>query len=150
MNLSSLPKLVKRSRKRVGRGIGSGKGGHTSGRGSKGQKARGKVALTMEGTKFKKGYIKRLPFLRGKSKFKVRNHKPYVLQLADLTELPDGFEVSVANLIKKKLISGPDAIGGVKIIGSASLKNKLVVKVPTSAGAAKTIAKAGGTVDNSK
>ncbi|MFH1960896.1 MAG: 50S ribosomal protein L15, partial [Patescibacteria group bacterium] len=42
MNLSNLPKLKgsRRSAKRVGRGIGSGKGGHTSGRGNKGQKAR--------------------------------------------------------------------------------------------------------------
>lgn len=148
MNLSTLPKLVERSRKRVGRGIGSGKGGHTSGRGNKGQKARGKVALTMEGTKFKKGYIKRLPFLRGKSKFKVWHHQPFVIQLADLAELPDGFEVSVANLVKKDLLSHQEGAHGVKIIGSGNIKNKLVVKVPTSAGAAKIIAKAGGSVES--
>ena len=36
-----LVKLVKRT-KRIGRGYGSGKGGHTVGRGQKGQKSRGK------------------------------------------------------------------------------------------------------------
>jgi len=36
-----LTKLVKKP-KRVGRGYGSGKGGHTSGRGQKGQRSRGK------------------------------------------------------------------------------------------------------------
>lgn len=150
MNINSLPKLVEASRKRVGRGIGSGKGGHTSGRGNKGQKGRGKVPITMEGTKFKKGYIKRLPFLRGKSKLKHWNHKPFALQLEDLVELPDGFEVSAENLVKKDILSKEAVAWGVKIVGSADLKNKLIVKVPVSAGAAKIIAKAGGTVDTDK
>ncbi len=39
INLSELPKIKRNERKRVGRGIGSGKG-KTSGRGVKGQKAR--------------------------------------------------------------------------------------------------------------
>lgn len=70
MKLNFLPKIVSRSHKRVGRGIGSGKGGHTSGRGQKGQKTRGKIPLTFEGTKIKKSLLKRLPVLRGKGKFK--------------------------------------------------------------------------------
>lgn len=36
----SLPKVVRRRSKRIGRGGGSGKGFHTVGRGQKGQKAR--------------------------------------------------------------------------------------------------------------
>lgn len=75
MNLNQLPKIVRRPQKRVGRGVGSGKGSHTSGRGSKGQKAREKVHLLFEGTKIKKSFIKKLPLLRGKGKFKARGDK---------------------------------------------------------------------------
>jgi large subunit ribosomal protein L15 len=64
-----LPKIVLRRKKRVGRGYGSGKGGHTVGRGQKGQKARGKVGVLFEGVKMKKSLIKRLPLVRGKGKF---------------------------------------------------------------------------------
>ena len=49
MELSNLSKIVRSAKKRVGRGYGSGKGGHTTGRGAKGQKARGKVKPTFEG-----------------------------------------------------------------------------------------------------
>ena len=48
MKLNSLDKISARSDKRVGRGIGSGKG-KTSGRGTKGQKARGKILLAFIG-----------------------------------------------------------------------------------------------------
>ena len=68
-------KLVKHEgskRKRLGRGYGSGKGGHTVGRGQKGQKTRGKIGILFEGLKVKKSFIKRLPMLRGKGKNKPR------------------------------------------------------------------------------
>ena len=58
-----LQKLVKRSKKRLGRGHGSGKV-KTSGRGTKGQRARGKIRLGFEGGQL--SIIKRLPLLRGK------------------------------------------------------------------------------------
>ena len=46
MKLGRLPRTkMDRDSKRLGRGIGSGKGGHTVGRGTKGQKARNKVNL---------------------------------------------------------------------------------------------------------
>lgn len=67
-----LPKIVTRAKKRIGRGRGSGKGGHTVGRGQKGQKVRGKVGVLFEGMKMKKSLIKRLPFVRGKGKFHTK------------------------------------------------------------------------------
>lgn len=67
-----LPKVITKSRKRVGRGIGSGKGGHTVGRGQKGQKSRGKIGILFEGVKMKKSFLKRLPLSRGKGKFHPR------------------------------------------------------------------------------
>ena len=63
--LNQLSKTTKKQQKRVGRGYGSGVGGHTTGRGSKGDKVRGKTRITFDGTKIKKGWIKRTPFLRG-------------------------------------------------------------------------------------
>lgn len=75
-----LPKVITKRKKILGRGIGSGKGGHTSSRGQKGQKSRGGVHILFEGMKTKKSLIKRLPFMRGKGKFKtkkVKNQSPY-------------------------------------------------------------------------
>lgn len=66
MDLAKLPAIVTKGKKRVGRGLGSGKGGHTTGRGAKGDKVRGKVPLYFEGTKMRKSLIRRLPLLRGK------------------------------------------------------------------------------------
>lgn len=73
----ALPAIKRKSKKRVGRGYGSGKGGHTSGRGQKGQKARGKISPLFEGTKVKKSLIQRLPLQRGKGKFKPKRKKKY-------------------------------------------------------------------------
>lgn len=60
------------SRKRLGRGYGSGKGGHTSSRGQKGQKSRRKMHILFEGLKVKKSTLKKFPLLRGKGKFKAK------------------------------------------------------------------------------
>ncbi len=67
-----LPKVVTKSKKRVGRGVGSGKGSHTVGRGQKGQKSMGDIHVLFEGLKTKKSFLKRLPLQRGKGKFKTR------------------------------------------------------------------------------
>ncbi|KRT67687.1 MAG: 50S ribosomal protein L15, large subunit ribosomal protein L15 [candidate division WWE3 bacterium CSP1-7] len=49
MELHELTRIVKGKKKRVGRGYGSGKGGHTTGRGAKGQKVRNRVRSSFEG-----------------------------------------------------------------------------------------------------
>jgi ribosomal protein L15 len=67
-----LAKIVQRKGKRVGRGYGSGKGGHTVGRGQKGQKTRNKIGILFEGIKVKKSLLKKLPLVRGKEKNKGR------------------------------------------------------------------------------
>ena len=68
------------SKKRLGRGYGSGKGGHTSGRGQKGQKSRTKVHILFEGLKVKKSTLKKFPLLRGKGKFlaKPKSKERYI------------------------------------------------------------------------
>ena len=72
--LHNLPKTTKREKKRVGRGYGSGKG-HQSGRGIKGQKARGTIPPEFAGGARGAGFYKRLPFLRGKGKLKPNTKK---------------------------------------------------------------------------
>ncbi len=115
--------------------MGSGKGSHTSSRGSKGQKARGKIPLIFEGMKMKKSLIKRLPFLRGKAKFKSWGSKPFVINLSDLADWPVKTEVTLENLIKRGVV--PLSTKSVKLLGSGSLKEKLLIKIPTSASVAK-------------
>jgi len=144
MNLFNLPKIATRSKKRVGRGIGSGKGGHTSGRGTKGQKARETVKLVFEGTKTKKSFIKKLPLLRGKGKFKPWGGKPEIINLGDLADWPVKTIVTVENLIKKGLID--EGVRKVKILGNGDIKTALDVKVATSKQAGEKITKAGGKI----
>lgn len=73
--MTKLPKVVTRSKKRLGRGMGSGKGSHTSSRGQKGQKSRGTIGVLFEGMKMRKSYLKRLPLMRGKGKFHAKQTK---------------------------------------------------------------------------
>lgn len=145
MDLQHLPKIVIRGKKRVGRGIGSGKGGHTSGRGSKGRKARGKVAIGFEGTKMKKSLLKRLPLMRGKGRFKPWGKNPVIVNLIALGEWPEKQEVTLENLKKAGLVS--DDSGEVKILGNAEVKRKLTVKVQISKQAAEKVLKAGGKIE---
>lgn len=141
-SLSSLPPLGPKGAKRRGQGIGSGKGGHTSGRGHKGQKARGKVGVMFEGTKTKKSFIKRLPLLRGKGKFGAAAKKPLGVNVKYLNALPKDFEVTDESLIKAGIIKE----GKAKILGDGELTVSLLVRVPTSKSAAAKIKQAGGKI----
>jgi len=147
MNLEKLPKQVARSKKRLGRGIGSGKGGHTSSRGQKGQKTRNRMGLFFEGTKIKKSLLKRLPLLPGKGKFKPGKRKSIVVNLKYLNLFSDGSVVDLENLIKNQIVSAREAKKfGVKILGDGDLTKKLTVNLPVSQGAREKIEKAGGKV----
>lgn len=81
MKLNQLPKLKNRGKKRLGRGLGSGKG-KTAGRGTKGQKARGKIPVNFSGAGL--ALYKKLPLRRGKGnkspgkKEKRLSNKKYV------------------------------------------------------------------------
>lgn len=148
MKLNKLPKIKSKTKKRVGRGIGSGKGGHTVGRGAKGQKARGKVPLLFEGTKIKKSLLKRLPLLRGKGKFKPVSKKPAVVNLKYLNLFSPKDEVTLKTLEGKGIIKIEKGLpGNVKILGEGKLNIPLVVKLPCSKGAKIKIEEAGGKVE---
>ena len=140
MKLAKRPKLKKTSQKRLGRGYGSGKGGHTSGRGQKGQKSRGKMPLLFEGTKSRKSLIRRTPFLRGKLRNKANMNKPLIVNLNNLDVFSSGETVSVASLLKNKLLDANDALKyGVKLLGGGNISKKLKIEIPCSSSAAKKI-----------
>lgn len=139
-------KVVERRKKRLGRGYGSGKGGHTSGRGQKGQKARGKVGILFQGFKVKKSMLRRLPIQRGKDKFRAYPEE-LVVNLRDLNLLKDGDTVNIETLAKTGLVRLDDAIKyGVKVLGTGKLTKKLTLALPASASAIKQIEKLGGKV----
>lgn len=138
-------KVKTRSNKRLGRGYGSGKGGHTSSRGTKGQKARSKVGILFEGMKLKKSLLRRLPITRGKGKF-VAHPKPVIVKLESLNVFNDGAKVNIESLVKQGLVKEKEMGRGAKILGNGKLAKKLEVCVFTSEKAAKLIEKAGGKV----
>lgn len=145
--MSTLPKVVAKRAKRVGRGMGSGKGSHTVGRGQKGQKTRNKMNVLFEGLKVKKSLIKKLPLMRGKDRFKA-HPKPIIVKLVYLNLLPTGATVDVDLLVKEKIVEKDDAQSlGVKILGDGEIKKKLIIKIPISKKAAKKIEAAGGRVE---
>lgn len=148
MKLHNLPKTKENSGKRVGRGYGSGKGGHTSGRGAKGTKARSKVPLTFTGTKMRKSFLKKLPLQRGKGKFKPLSAGPVVVNLRYLELFDTSEKVNLVNLVKKGIVSEKEALRfGVKILGDGDLSKSLTVALPCSRQAARKIEKAGGKIE---
>lgn len=145
MGLNNLPKLKKRSKKRLGQGHGSGKV-KTGGRGTKGQKSRGKIPAYFEGGALP--LIKRLPFRRGKGRNKSFNTGPLIVNIKYLNQFSVK-EVTLESLIKHKIIKESDAKEfGVKILGDGEIKQALIIRVPISISAAKKIEKAGGHIEN--
>lgn len=129
MNLHQLPKITSRKAKVVGRGIGSGKGGHTTGRGNKGQKARERVTIWFEGTKNKKALIQRLPLLRGKNKFKPWGDKFVAVSIDALAEWPVKTPVTNDALVAAGIIRAGEKA---KLLGGTTVRTDLKVEIPTS------------------
>lgn len=146
MKIHELPAITQRAKKRVGRGYGSGKGGHTVGRGQKGQKTRGKIYPLFEGTKTKKSLIQRLPLLRGKGRLKPSYNKPVAISLGKLNVFPDGAVVDIGALIKAGLLEEGKGKPRAKIIGGGKLTKKLTVEIAATRGAMEIIKTSGGTV----
>jgi large subunit ribosomal protein L15 len=143
--LNQLTSIINKSQKRVGRGFGSGKGGHTAGRGTKGQLSRqgGGSPLWFEGGQLP--LIKRMPMLRGKSRFNVVRPTAEV-SLTDLENLKAD-KVTLETLKLEKLID--KRFKKAKIINTGSLKRKVSIQgLLVSAGARKAIEQVGGSVDN--
>lgn len=143
--LKELTKTVSKQQKRLGRGIGSGVGGHTVGRGAKGQKARRKVKLTADGTKTKKGWIQRLPFLRGKN----RTTKRSITAIFNLGNLEQWFKAGDVVDIKSLSSKSKRVLNSnVKILSQGKLTKALKIKGLTVSKIAKEkIISAGGNIE---
>lgn len=146
--MSALSKIISvkdKSAKRPGRGFGSGKGGHTSSRGQKGQKSRrgAKIPLWFEGGQLP--LIKRLPMLRGKGKFNVLVTTAEVT-LAEINNMKAD-AISFDTLKLEKVI--PVQAKKAKIIASGSIFRKVSItgdNIAVSKGAKAAIEKAGGSL----
>jgi large subunit ribosomal protein L15 len=151
LNLSNLkPAQARKDRKRVGRGLGSGKGRY-SGRGLKGQKSRSgshKMRPGFEGGQ--NPLYMRLGKLRGGSKdaLPVGPHRTSTapVNVAALEERFDaGAEVTPESLVEKGVLKNTKT--DVKILGNGDLKKKLTVTVhAVSASAREKIEAAGGSI----
>jgi large subunit ribosomal protein L15 len=129
----------KKERTRVGRGEGS--KGKTSGRGTKGTKARYQVRPGFEGGGVR--LVMRTPKLRGfKNPFRTEYQ---VVNLSALEELyPKGGEVTAVDLATKGAVRAGHLV---KVLGDGDLTVKLTVKVDkVSASAEAKIVAAGGSV----
>lgn len=138
---------AKKSRIRVGRGIGSGKG-KTGGRGVKGQKARTGVAVKgFEGGQMP--LYRRIP----KRGFRPPHQKSYqVVNLGTLQKAIDDKKLDAGKVIDAEamLAAGlfKNAADGVRLLGKGELKAKIEVKVAgASASAIAAVEKAGGKVE---
>jgi large subunit ribosomal protein L15 len=127
-----LPKVTEIRKKRVGRGVGSGKGSHTAGRGQKGQKSNTDLYILFEGLKTKKSFLKRLPLMRGKGKFHPKA-KPQAVNFKRLESLPEGTEIDMKLLVKMNLVKEKLAkLNGIKVLGIGKNPKKFKFSVPTS------------------
>ena len=144
MKLSDLKPIegARRTRKRVGRGVGSGLG-KTAGRGSKGAKSRsgGSTAPGYEGGQMP--LHRRLPKRGFTNLFK----KVYaVVNIRDMARFETGSIVDAVELVRSGLVKG--RWDGIKLLGDGEVDRPLTVKLDHFSQTARAkIEAAGGTVE---
>lgn len=146
MYLESIPvrKNRKKNSKRLGRGYGSGVGGHTSTRGSKGQKSRSghKSLVFFEGGNVP--FFRRMPKFAGFKRSKKVEATAINLGVIE-KNFKDGDTVSLETLKKKALIA--QGTISVKILGDGDITKKITISnLPASESAKEKIQKAGGSI----
>ena len=135
-----------KSKKRLGRGYGSGKGGHTVGRGQKGQKSRsGHKSLIM----FEGGNVplfRRMPKYRGQKNIVLNKTENEVVNVGALDKaFKEGETVDKKALKSRKLIKAGSK--NVKILGFGDLTKKLTIQtIKVSDSAKKKILAQKGTI----
>lgn len=140
-----------KKKKRVGRGFGSGKGGHTVGKGMKGQKSRSgfkQLRAWIRETK-----IKSFPKLRGigkrneKGSRKNMLRKKVVVNVEELKQFKNGQKIDRDLLIQKGLVNAKSKKVRIKILGKGEIDKTFTIEgVQTSKSAKEKIEKAGGKV----
>ncbi len=142
LNELSPPDGSRGTRKRVGRGVGSGQG-KTAGRGSKGHNSRsgGGVRPGFEGGQMP--LHRRLPKRGFTNIFKK---KIAVINIRDLARFESGSIVDEAALIRVGLVKGRR--DGIKLLGQGEIKIPLTIKVNgVSKNAREKIIAAGGNIE---
>lgn len=136
---------ARKSRMRVGRGIGSGKG-KTSTRGQKGQKARNTVAVGFEGGQMP--LYRRLP----KRGFNNINAKEYaVVNVGRIQKAIDAGKINAGDTLNVEALQTAGLVGnvkdGVRLLNKGEITAKVKVEVNSaSAAAIAAVEKAGGSV----
>ena len=149
IKLNNRPKINK-SKIRVGRGIGSGKG-KTSGRGVKGQKSRSGVAIkSFEGGQMP--LYRRLP-KRGFNPIKKKNitflNLEKIKSFIDKKNIKDSDLVN-SNLLKKLNLIKKNSLK-LKILGSGEIKSKINIEADlASKSAIEKLEKIGGSIQLKK
>ena len=149
ITLSNRPKLNK-SKIRVGRGIGSGKG-KTSGRGVKGQKSRSGVAIkSFEGGQMP--LYRRLP-KRGFNPIRKKNIA--ILNLQIIQSFIDKKKISTTEVLSASLLKKLKLINKnfqkLKILGKGEIKDKINIEADlASKSALKKLEKIGGSIQIKK
>ena len=152
LNLSNLkPAQARKDRKRIGRGLGSGKGGY-SGRGIKGQKSRSgshKMRPGFEGGQnpiYMRLGKQRGPYSKDAMPMGPHRTSTAPVNVATLEERFDaGAEVTPESLVEKGVLKNTRT--DVKILGNGELKKKLAVTAhAVSATAREKIEAAGGSI----
>jgi large subunit ribosomal protein L15 len=152
LNLSNLkPAQERRARKRVGRGLGSGKGRY-SGRGIKGQKSRAgshKMRAGFEGGQmpiYMRSGKQRGPTSKDAMPIGPFRTETVPVNVRDLDRFDNGAEVTPESLVEKRLIKNTKI--DVKLLGVGEVSKKLTIRVHAiSASAREKIEAAGGTVE---
>ena len=152
LNLSNIqPAQPREARKRVGRGLGSGKGRY-SGRGIKGQKSRAgshKMRVGFAGGQMP--IYMRLGKQRGATSKDAMPIGPFrtstvPVNVGSLDVFDDGAEVTPETLVERGVIKNTKT--DVKLLGNGELKKKLTVRVhAVSATAREKVEAAGGSVE---
>ena len=146
MKLNNFDNTIIKKSKRVGRGIGSGKG-KTSGRGHKGQKSRSGVAIkSFEGGQMP--LYRRLP----KRGFKSLNNKITALinlskiqKFIERKKIITGSKLTLDSLQKSNIVN--KKYNKLKVLGEGEIKDKLDIETNFISKSAKTkIEKLGGKI----
>jgi large subunit ribosomal protein L15 len=123
MQLHSLPPIITRKAKRLGRGYGSGKGGHTATRGQKGQKSRTSIKWWFEGGQLP--FVRRFPFWRGKRRFQSLKPPVQLIKLEQLNAFKANTKVTPEKINKTIFKSRFASKTVYKILKQGKLTKKL-------------------------
>ena len=136
------PAVEKKSRNRVGRGIGSGNG-KTAGKGHKGQKARtgGKIRRGFEGGQTP--LYRRIPKRGFNNIFSIEYA---TVNVSDLERFEDGTVVNMELLLNEGIVR--KELAGLKVLGNGALTKKLTVEAKKfTASAKEKIEAVGGKIE---